>query len=101
MRNAVDVCVLCAVAAVIGFPVQARAEGYITPWIGLSVATATDNGRAAFGVTTGYMGAGVFGFEADIGYSPQQSGVAGEVRTASGLHGLDASCDGGVAGLGS
>lgn len=64
------VCALGAAAALVFFPAQARADGYVNPWIGTNVAGNIDNGSAALGVTTGYMGAGVFGFEADFGYSP-------------------------------
>ena len=39
----------------------------------------------AFGVTTGYMGAGVFGFEADFGYSPNFFGVNDNVVKNSAL----------------
>jgi hypothetical protein len=51
-------------------PTPVRADGYVTPWYGVNIASRTDEGRRTFGVTTGYMGAGVFGFEADFGYSP-------------------------------
>jgi Outer membrane protein beta-barrel domain len=61
-------------AAVLAVPAHARADGYVTPWVGLSAVTPTDNGRTAFGVTTGYMGGGVFGFEADFGYLPDVLG---------------------------
>jgi hypothetical protein len=63
--------VWAAAVAVILFPVPVRADGYVTPWIGSDLADSTDNGHSAFGVTTGYMGWGVFGFEADFGYSPE------------------------------
>jgi outer membrane protein with beta-barrel domain len=70
MRSPANVCLLCAVASIALAPAEVRAEGYVTPWIGLDVASTTDSGRGAFGVTTGYMSGGVFGFEADIGYAP-------------------------------
>jgi len=64
-------CFVWAVAiAIVLVQVQARADGYVTPWLGYSIASQTDEGRRAFGATAGYMGAGVFGFEGDVGYSP-------------------------------
>jgi len=73
MRGSTNPCLLLAVAFVL-IPVQARADGYVTPWLGFSIASATDNGRTAFGATAGYMGAGVFGFEGDFGYTPDSLG---------------------------
>ena len=49
-------------AAAVSMPAQARADGYFTPWVGAGGLSETDAGRAALGVTTGYMAAGVFGF---------------------------------------
>jgi hypothetical protein len=56
-------------------PHQARADGYVNPWIGVNGVSSSDSGAPSLGVTTGYMGAGVFGFEADFGYSPNFFGV--------------------------
>jgi opacity protein-like surface antigen len=84
MRSTSKVCLLCAAAAVIVVPTRARADGYVAPWVGLSAASTNDNGRTAFGVTTGYMAAGVFGFEADVGYSPDFSATP-EFRTATAI----------------
>src|SRR5262245_48067404 len=70
MRNIARACVVCAVVAVVCAPAQVRADGYVTPWIGADGVDRDDDGNMSFGVTTGYMGAGVFGFEADFGYSP-------------------------------
>ena len=81
MQRAANVCLPFVIAAVIAVPAPARADGYVTPWIGLSVSDITDNGHTAFGVTTGYMGAGVFGFEADVGYSPDLSGPSSLFRS--------------------
>ena len=67
--------VLCATAAVMLAPVRARADGYVTPWVGADGVDSNSDGRLAFGVTTGYMGAGVFGFEADFGFSPNFLGL--------------------------
>src|SRR5262245_34637731 len=76
VQGRADVNLMKAVAglasvAVVCAPVQARADGFVNPWIGINVADATDEGHRTLGVTAGYMAAGVFGFEADFGYSPR------------------------------
>jgi len=69
------VCLICA-------PAQARAEGYISPWVAANAGTGFsngnvnfDNGRAGLGVNAGWMGAGVIGGELDFGYSPSFFGT--------------------------
>lgn len=64
-----------AAAALIAAPTQARAEGYVTPWVGSNWGSDISNGRAAFGVNAGGMGAGVIGGEVDFGYSPSFFGT--------------------------
>src|SRR6185436_15550375 len=78
MRNITKGSLIWAAAALVLAPVSARADGYFTPWVGMSVLSAKDEGHRAFGVTTGYMGAGVFGFEGDFSYSPQFFGLREE-----------------------
>jgi hypothetical protein len=64
-------------------PVQAQAQGYVTPWVGVTfgkdageaLIDAVDDGRNAFGVSAGGMGAGIFGGEFDFGYSPSFFGT--------------------------
>ena len=63
-------CFCCAAAAVLLVVNEARADGYVAPWIGSNIASASDDGSTTFGVTMGYMAAGVFGFEGDLAYSP-------------------------------
>ena len=71
MQRVMKACVICAVAAVVLAPVPARADGYVTPWLGVNFLDRTDAGSRTYGVTTGYMGGGVFGFEADFAYAPE------------------------------
>jgi hypothetical protein len=78
MRVILKVCLISAAAAVVLAPVTVRADGYFTPWVGMSVLSATDEGHRAYGVTAGYMGAGVFGFEGDFAYSPEFFGSKDE-----------------------
>lgn len=77
-------------------PVTASADVLIVPFIGVNFAgnsgkelsDAVDAGRLDWGVSFAYMGAGVLGFEVDIGYSPDFFGrtdVGGSnVLTATG-----------------
>lgn len=76
MREPIRASVIWIAVAVILLPVQARADGYAVPWVGVDFANSGDQGHNTFGVTTGYMAAGVFGFEADIGYSPEFFGLS-------------------------
>jgi hypothetical protein len=67
-----------ALAGAISAPTQALAQGYIAPWAGVTFGKdlgedfieAADDGRAAFGVSAGAFGGGVFGGEFDLGYAP-------------------------------
>src|SRR5262245_28266703 len=79
MRRAVRVCVVMATLALIWAPIQARADGYISPWIAANTGSGfdtaffdfdTDNTRASFGVQAGYMGGGWLGGEVDFGWTP-------------------------------
>jgi opacity protein-like surface antigen len=78
MRRALKAFVVVAAAALICAPAQARAEGYISPWVGANSGTGFDNGRAGFGLNAGSMGGGVFGGELDFGYSPSFFGTQNE-----------------------
>jgi hypothetical protein len=75
MRNALKAFILIAAVGLIAAPTQARAEGYVTPWVGANWGSDLTNGRAAFGVTAGGMGGGIFGAEANFGYSPSFFGT--------------------------
>ena len=76
MRRAIKTLVALAAMALIYAPVDARAEGYVSPWAGVNFAGGgIDNGRGAFGVQAGGMGAGIIGGELDFGYSPSFFGT--------------------------
>ena len=68
-------------------PTAARADGLITPYWGANfggdagseLSDAVDASRFVYGVSAGWMGAGVIGFEGDFGYSPDFFG-----KTATG-----------------
>ena len=72
-RTLALVLLLCPVA-----PATARADVLFIPFIGVNVggnsgrelSRAIDAGRVDWGASFAFMGGGVLGFEADIGYSP-------------------------------
>jgi opacity protein-like surface antigen len=79
MRRAAKVLLLSAAAALVLSPVQAHAEGYISPWVATNAGTgfdgnnlgrSFDNGRAGVGTQVGAMGKGIIGAELDFGWSP-------------------------------
>jgi opacity protein-like surface antigen len=78
MQRALKGFVIVAAAALIWAPVQARAEGYISPWVAANSGTGFDNGRAAVGLQAGAMGHGVIGGEVGFGYSPSFWGTQNE-----------------------
>jgi hypothetical protein len=82
MRGVVKGLVVMATVALIGAPTQARAEGYVSPWIAANAGAGFsngninfDNGRAGFGVNAGGMGAGIIGGEVGFGWSPSFFGT--------------------------
>ncbi len=89
MRRSLKVFVAMATAALIWAPAQARADGYVSPWVaansgaGFESGNVFDNGRAGFGVTAGAMGGGIFGAEVDFGYSPSFFGTSSDFGSNS------------------
>ena len=89
MRRALKACVVLAAVTIIWAPAQARADGYVSPWVaansgaGFESGNVFDNGRAGFGVTAGAMGGGIFGGEVDFGYSPSFFGTSSDFGTNS------------------
>jgi len=75
MRRALKALVLAAAVALVVAPVPARAEGFVTPWVGTNWGSSINNGRAAFGINAGGMGAGIVGGELAFGYSPSFFGT--------------------------
>jgi hypothetical protein len=69
-------------------PVQARAEGYISPWVAANAGTgfdgrSFDNGRAGIGTQVGAMGKGIIGAELDFGWSPSFFGTTNDFGSNS------------------
>jgi len=76
MRRATKIFLAIATAALIYAPIDARADGYVSPWAGVNFAGGgLDSGRGSFGVQAGGMGAGIIGGEVDFGYSPSAFGT--------------------------
>ena len=70
MRRVIKSLVLTGAIALVSAPIQARADGFITPWVGSAFGSNIQNGQTTVGVSAGGMGAGIVGGEFDFGYSP-------------------------------
>src|SRR5256885_12580804 len=77
MRGVIKVILFCATIALVCAPTPARADGWISPFIGTNFGNNSGDGRANFGVNAGAMGAGIIGGELDFGYAPNFFGNAG------------------------
>src|SRR3954453_3170465 len=75
MKRAIKTLILASAAAVVLAPMQARADGFVTPWVGSAFGSSIQNGQATLGVSAGGMGAGIIGGEADFGWSPSFFGT--------------------------
>jgi outer membrane protein with beta-barrel domain len=86
MKRVLKSLVLTGAMAVALAPVQARADGFVTPWVGSAFGSNIDNGRGTFGVSAGGMGAGVIGGEVDFGYNPSFFGTQNDFGNNSVLN---------------
>src|SRR6267378_1989208 len=77
--------VIGAIAFVLA-PLPARADGFVTPWVGSAFGSSFDNGRGTFGVSAGGMGAGIVGGEVDFGYNPSFFGTQNDFGNNSVLN---------------
>jgi hypothetical protein len=75
MKRVIKSLILASAAAVVLAPIQARADGFVTPWVGSAFGSSIQNGQATLGVSAGGMGAGIIGGEADFGWSPSFFGT--------------------------
>lgn len=75
MRRAFKALLVIAVSAIVCMPMQARADGFFTPWAGVAFGNNPNTGRGAFGASGGYMGGGIIGGEVDLGVSPSFFGT--------------------------
>jgi hypothetical protein len=75
MQRGLRTLILTGTIALVLAPTQARADGFVTPWVGSAFGSNISNGQTTFGVSAGGMGAGVIGGEVDFGYSPSFFGT--------------------------
>ena len=75
MRRGLKTLILTGTIALVLAPIQARADGFFSPWVGSAFGSSINNGQTTFGVTGGAMGAGIIGGEVDFGYSPSFFGT--------------------------
>ena len=75
MKRVIKSLILAGAAAVVLAPMQARADGFVSPWVGSAFGSNIQNGQTTFGVSAGAMGAGIIGGEADFGWSPSYFGT--------------------------
>lgn len=77
MKKLFSILGMAALALVI-VPSPARADGFLSPFIGVNFDNPSANGRVNFGTQATIMGAGVIGAELDFGYAPSFFGNEGE-----------------------
>ena len=75
MKRVIKSLILSGAVAMVLAPIQARADGFVTPWVGSAFGSSIQNGQTTFGVSAGGMGAGIIGGEADFGWSPSFFGT--------------------------
>src|SRR5437773_4922274 len=78
MPRGLKTLIMTGTLALVLAPIQARADGFITPWIGTAFGSNMSDGQTTFGVSAGGMGAGVIGGEVDFGYSPSFFGTTSD-----------------------
>ena len=81
MRRVFKMLMLTGAIALVLTPAQARADGFVTPWVGGAFGNGFKNGQTSFGVSAGAMGAGIIGGEVDFGYSPSFFGNTSDFGT--------------------
>ena len=75
MKRVINSLILSGAVAMVLAPMQAHADGFVTPWVGSAFGSNIQNGQTTFGVSAGGMGAGIVGGEADFGWSPSFFGT--------------------------
>ncbi len=75
MQRVIKSLILASAAAVVLAPMQARADGFVTPSVGSAFGSNIQNGQTSIGISAGGMGAGIIGGEVDFGWSPSFFGT--------------------------
>ena len=78
MKRVIKSLILSGAVAVVFAPMQARADGFVAPWVGSAFGSNIKNGQTTVGVSAGVMGAGIIGGEADFGWSPSFFGTTSD-----------------------
>src|SRR3954468_15129805 len=81
MKRVIKSLILGGAVAMVLAPLQARADGFVTPWIGSAFGSNISNGQTTLGVSAGGMGAGIIGGEVDFGWSPSFFGTKTDFGT--------------------
>lgn len=74
-----------ALVASLACAAPAAADGLFTPYFGGTFGGYSPNGKAVFGASIGFMSAGVFGLEADLGHSPDFLNTSGGLIFEAGM----------------
>ena len=69
---------LAGAAALVLVPTEARADGFVIPWVGPAFGSSIQNAQTTVGVSAGGIGAGIIGGEADFGWSPSFFGTTSD-----------------------
>ena len=88
MKRVIKSFILTGAIAMVLAPIQARADGFITPWVGSAFGSNIRNGQTTFGVSAGGMGGGIVGGEIDFGYSPSFFGNQSDFGTNTVMTGM-------------
>ena len=56
MKRVIKSLILAGAVAVVLAPMQARADGFVTPWVGSAFGSNIKNGQTTFGVSAGALG---------------------------------------------
>jgi len=82
MQRRLKFLLTASAAALLLAPTSARADGWFAPFAGVNFGSSTNNdGRGAYGINAGGMGAGIIGGELDFGYLPHYYGNTGTIGT--------------------
>jgi len=76
MKSFFTVIVLASTMA-LSAPTLARADGYISPFVGATFGNNSGNGRMNVGADVGWLSGGIIGVEGDFGYAPSFFGNKG------------------------
>src|SRR6476620_10646339 len=76
MRRVGKVLAIVGAMALLWAPTPARADGFVSPFAGVTFGSDDLEDKFTWGVNAGWMGAGIIGGEIDFGYTPSPFGDA-------------------------